>query len=61
MIAAVFPSVTGLTLSSQRNAPEVTLWVYNQKRHAHRRIFNFEVGGISWDRTNDLYDVNVAL
>ena len=61
MIAAAFPSVTGLALSSQRNAPEVTLWVYNRKRDAHRRILNFEGGGISWDRTNDLYDVNVAL
>ncbi len=31
--------------------------VYNIKRDAHRRIN----GGISWNRTNDLYDVNVAL
>ena len=61
VIAAIFPRVTGLILSSQRNAPEVTLWVYNGRRNAHRRIINFEGGGISWDRTNDLYDVNVAL
>ena len=61
VIAAIFPRVAGLILSSQRNAPEVTLWVYNRKRNAHRRILNFQGGGISWDRTNDLYDVNVAL
>ena len=59
MIDANFPHLTGRILSSQTRAPEVTLWVYNRNKRTpqdHSRI-----GGISWDRTNDLYDVNVAL
>ena len=55
------PIRNGPDLVFSTNVPEVTLWVYNRKRDAHRRILNFEGGGISWDRTNDLYDVNVAL
>ena len=33
--------------------------VYKSKRNAHHRMN--DSGGINWDRTNDLYDVNVAL
>ena len=55
------PARSGPAPCLTTHASEVGLWVYNQKRDEHRRIRSMQFGGINWNRTNDLYDVNVAL
>ena len=57
--ASTFPPVAGLVLSFQRMLPSYICGFITEDVTNNAGFSNH--GGISWDRTNDLYDVNVAL
>lgn len=58
--ASTFPLVAGLVLSVQRMLPSYIRGFITEDV-TNNAGFSMFHGGISWDRTNDLYDVNVAL